>query len=158
MRTNKHTRWRALAIGVALFAALALAACSDEQDNASATTDEASISEAADLQVTKGTGGSPISDAATIKESATVNVTSDAGSGSATADTATIAESAKVDVTGGGGSGSTANDTATITESAVTVKESPRPGGSGERALLRDSVTFVVRDSRGVVKDQGILK
>ena len=122
MRTNSPTRWRVLAVGVALFAALALTACSDEQDNDSAqtTSDEASINESATLTVTEATGDS------------STDVTDIDGSGSATA------------------------DTATITESAVKAVESA-PSGGGDQTFLSDSVSFVVRDSSGVVTNQGIL-
>lgn len=139
MRTNRQKRWRAFAIGVALFAALALTACSDEQDNDSgqAATDGASISETASVTITKGTGGSPMSD------------------------TTMITDFVIVDVTGGAGSGSATADTTVITESVVTIKESPQSGGvgrgGGDHTFLQDSVTFVIRDSNGVVKNQGIL-
>ena len=134
MRTNSPTRWRVLAVGVAVFAALALTACSSEQGNET-TTDSATISDSASLTITEATDPSSPADSATIRESADVNVTDGDGPGSAT------------------------TDAATITESAVKAVESAPSGGggSGDRTFIQDSVSFVVRDSDGVVKDQGIL-
>ncbi len=137
MRMNNQTRWRVLAVGVALFAALALTACSQGNDSGQTTTDEASINESATLKITGATGASSPSDTTTIQDSADVDVTDGDGSGSSNTDTAAITESIAKDVQssppGGGG------------------------GGGGDRTFIQDSVSFVVRDSDGVVKDQGIL-
>ncbi len=138
--SSGQVRWLSLGAGVLLVATVTFASCTSQQQADSSATDSTTINESVDLQIAEGTGST---------------------SNSSPRDTTTISDSTEVEVAEEANSG-LIGDTTTLSESTeIGVTQSPSTpgggGGGGDHTLLQDTVTFIVRDADGVVKDQGIL-
>ena len=181
-----QVRWLLLGIatlGIAAGIAVAIVSVggSDEpgttaSENASRTApdDASTLGESVNLEITRADGdgleasSATAEEAATLSESAVVETTKANGGGPdassiITSDTAGLTESVEAETAKAGGSGLDAGTlTATLDESAEVVVDRAEPppsgGGRGTNPRVEDNVRFIVRDSAGKIKEQGIAK
>ena len=182
MRSSIDVRWLALGIGVVAVITVSLAMWTGQQtDSQDATepgqpsSDVAAINESANIEIKRaekteeGAVDSPASDEARLNESARVLIAPGAALSNETVDStagdaANLSESAEVDVDEAAVSlGSPTGDTAALSESADLVVQRlptapPAGGPGGTNTLLKDVVTFVVRDASGQIKQQGVIE